>query len=133
MTALAGGFYDVTARATDAVGNIGTDTTTNELEIDTTAPFAITGITFVPATDSILIRWTASTASDLGGYRVYRSTSAFTNTAAATLVTRPNSSAVSYRDRSVTLGQSYYYTVVAYDTLSNVLTAVTSSGPTATR
>ncbi len=38
---LADGTYDVTVTATDTVGNIGTDTTTNELDIDTT-PSAVT-------------------------------------------------------------------------------------------
>ena len=36
--ALTDGVYDVQATATDAVGNIGTDGTTDELTIDTTAP-----------------------------------------------------------------------------------------------
>lgn len=36
--ALASGTYDVTATATDTLGNAGTDTTTSELIVDTTAP-----------------------------------------------------------------------------------------------
>jgi len=35
---LADGTYDVQAKATDAIGNVGTDTTTNELAIDTQPP-----------------------------------------------------------------------------------------------
>ena len=35
-TPLADGVYDVTATATDALGNVGTDTTSNELEVNST-------------------------------------------------------------------------------------------------
>ena len=35
---LADGVYDVQVTATDAVGNVGTDATTDELTIDTAAP-----------------------------------------------------------------------------------------------
>jgi Ca2+-binding RTX toxin-like protein len=38
ITTLVDGKYDVTATATNAVGNVGTDSTSNELVIDTTAP-----------------------------------------------------------------------------------------------
>ena len=38
--ALTGGTYNVTATATDTAGNVSTDTTSNELTIDTTAPTA---------------------------------------------------------------------------------------------
>ena len=36
--ALADGTYDVSVTATDALGNVGTDASTNELTVDTTAP-----------------------------------------------------------------------------------------------
>ena len=37
-TALTSGIYNVTVSATDTAGNVGTDTTTNELTVDTTVP-----------------------------------------------------------------------------------------------
>ena len=130
---LADGIYNVTARAIDSVGNVGVDGTSNELEIDTSPPSAVSGITLLSATDNILIQWSAVTASDLYGYRVYRSETPFTNTGAATLVASTNTATLRYRDRTLVLGQTYYYAVVAVDTLSNALTAVSSVGPVATR
>jgi hypothetical protein len=44
--ALPAGTYNVAASATDAAGNVGTDGTTNELVIDTTAPVVTVGVTF---------------------------------------------------------------------------------------
>ncbi|WP_421874194.1 Ig-like domain-containing protein [Marinoscillum sp.] len=43
IAALADGIYDVAVTATDSVGNVGTDTTTDELLIDSTAPIITLG------------------------------------------------------------------------------------------
>ena len=40
LTTIADGTYDVAVSATDGAGNVGTDASTNELSIDTTAPTA---------------------------------------------------------------------------------------------
>ncbi len=44
VAALLDGLYDVSVEATDLAGNVGVDTTTNELEIDTIAPSVPTGL-----------------------------------------------------------------------------------------
>ena len=53
--ALADGTYDVSVTATDALSNVGTDASTNELTVDTTAPIVtVTGLTTAgqhPGTD----------------------------------------------------------------------------------
>ncbi len=48
--ALADGVYDVQVTATDSVGNVGTDTTTNELTIDTVPP--VVGVDVLATNDS---------------------------------------------------------------------------------
>ncbi len=48
--ALADGIYDVQVTATDSVGNVGTDTTTNELTIDTVPP--VVGVASLTTNDS---------------------------------------------------------------------------------
>ncbi len=50
ITALAQGSYNVTARATDVAGNVGTDSTTPDLHIDTTAPTVT--VTAISTTDN---------------------------------------------------------------------------------
>ena len=52
--ALADGTYDVSVTATDALGNAGTDGSTNELTVDTTAPVVtVTGLTTVDNTPAL--------------------------------------------------------------------------------
>ncbi len=48
--ALADGIYDIQVTATDSVGNVGTDTTTNELTIDTMPP--VVGVDVLATNDS---------------------------------------------------------------------------------
>ena len=43
---------------------------------DTTAPNAVTGFTAAVTDNQVVLGWSASTASDLNGYNVYRSATA---------------------------------------------------------
>ena len=56
-TALADGTYDVQVTATDAVGNVGTDATTDELTIDTAAPVVTVDVLATIRYDSWLDRY----------------------------------------------------------------------------
>ena len=92
---------------------------------DTTAPAAPTDLTATPGAAQVTLNWTASTASDVAGYRVYRSTT--------TPVTLDNpisgSSPVTpttFTDTTAQNATTYHYVVVAVDTSAN------ASEPTAT-
>ncbi|NJM04943.1 choice-of-anchor D domain-containing protein, partial [Candidatus Gracilibacteria bacterium] len=91
---------------------------------DTTPPPAPTGLSATGGDGQIALSWTASSASDLAGYRVYRSTSAPVNTSGIPLATLIGTS---YTDSSVTNGTPYYYVVVAFDTNSNTSAASNSA------
>jgi hypothetical protein len=88
----------------DAVG--GTNTKLNYLEIGrvTTTPAAPTGPAAAPGDAQVSLTWTASTAADVTGYRVYRG---------GTLIASPTRNA--YLDLAVSNGTAYGYAVSAVD------------------
>ncbi|MFL6005040.1 MAG: LamG-like jellyroll fold domain-containing protein [Gaiellaceae bacterium] len=91
---------------------------------DTTAPAAPQSLVATGGDGSVALTWSASTAADLAGYNVYRSTSSPVSTLGpplnATLLAAP-----SYNDGAVTNGTTYYYVVRAVDAADN---ASASSG-----
>lgn len=76
---------------------------------DLTAPDAPTNLTAVADADTVHVAWSASTATDVTAYHVYRGTSQITSVSATTL---------SYDDASRPDG-AYTYTVVAVDGSNN--------------
>jgi fibronectin type 3 domain-containing protein len=107
-------YYQVTAL--DEVPNEGVASNeANGTPTDETKPPQVTGLT---ATDTgiggeLQLDWTASTASDLALYRVYRSTtSGFTPGPANNI---KNTTINNYLDTEVTNGITYYYRVSAVD------------------
>ncbi len=83
---------------------------------DATAPAAVTGVTAAATTAAVNLGWSASTATDLAGYNVYRSASAtgtFTKLNAALL------GGTTYSDTNAPQGAASYYRVTAVDASGN--------------
>jgi hypothetical protein len=103
------------------------------IPVDTTPPGAVTGVTATGSATGIALGWGASTASDLAGYNVYRSTSA---TGTFTKVNGALVSGTTYADGTAAAGAASYYQVSAVDTAGNesVRSAtVSATRPAATR
>jgi hypothetical protein len=88
---------------------------------DTTAPAAPTGLVATPGDSSVSLSWTASVATDVAGYNVYRSTTTPVNTATATLLNGTDLvQGTTFTDTTAVNGTKYYYVVVTVDTANNV-------------
>ena len=108
----ADGFYTITARATDAAANQSNPSGSITITLDTTPPEAPTNIRVMPTIAFIDVEWTASTSSDVAGYRVYRQTDGgswtLLNSMGLVLITK-------YRDSAVSAGHNYNYRITAVD------------------
>nr|MDT0657154.1 Ig-like domain-containing protein [Micromonospora sp. DSM 115978] len=98
----------------DAIG--GTNTKLTHVEIaqvngDTEPPAAPTGPTATPGDSQVVLAWTAGTAPDLAGYRVYRDGTLISGSA----LVIPNG----YADTTATNGTGYGYAVSAVDANGN--------------
>lgn len=95
--------------------------------IDTTPPAAVSGVIGVSTdinTETVgglqnIISWTASTASDLSYYEVFRSTNSNGTTGAIKVGSNIAKGVATFTDTSVIGGATYYYTVFALDTSGN--------------
>ncbi len=109
---LTSGTYEVVATATDTAGNVSTDTTSNELTIDTTAPTAdvrswlrVNGISYriganyripaVKAGDAVIVH--ARFSEDIADTPAMQITGTGVNPIAATNMTRFNATTYTYR------------------------------------
>jgi hypothetical protein len=99
---------------------------------DLAAPSTVTGVSATANARSVQLSWNASSASDLGGYTVLRST---TNGGPYEIVAR-GSTNNSFTDKSANLNKTYYYVVKAVDRSWNSsgnsapVSATPSGGPT---
>lgn len=105
--------YNYVVRATDAAGNVSSDsnqaTATTQATPDTTPPSAPANLTATPVSSSqINLSWTASPEADTAGYRVFRNGVSVTTTAGT-----------NYSDTGLTANTTYNYTVAAYDAVPN--------------
>jgi len=93
---------------------------------DVTAPDAPASLTATPsATDStVSLSWTSSTAADLAGYNVYRSSSA---TDGFTLLTETPVTESAFADTGLVSGGTVYYRVTAVDATGNESAAAEAS------
>ena len=96
---------------------------------DTTPPANVTNLTATPGDASVLLAWTNPRDSDLRGVRIQRKTgSPVTGPTDGTTVfddaTAVPSAALSYDDRGLTNGTTYYYGVFAYDQAGNFSSGV---------
>ncbi len=87
--------------------------------------------TVISSPDGIDVSWQCYTdAARFSHYKVYRSTSDITTLDGLTpLTTISEIGTTTYRDTSAVIGTKYYYSVVAFDSSSNMLTSVVSVGP----
>ncbi len=108
-------FYQVTA--VDRAGNDSAPSTTvNATRPDSTPPAQLTGVTATGSTAGIALAWSASAATDLAGYNVYRSASAtgtFTKVNAAVIT------GATFTDTAAPQGLASHYQVTAVDTAGN--------------
>lgn len=119
LAAIADGTYNVTVTATDAASNAGTDATTNELTIDTTAP-TVTVVTIstndsTPALGGTVNDPTATISVTVGAQNV-----AGTNTGLGTWVLADNT-------LTALADGTYNVIVTATDTLGNAASDATTS------
>ncbi|MDR7275521.1 Ig-like domain-containing protein [Catenuloplanes atrovinosus] len=112
----------------DAIG--GTNTKLTHAEIardtsDTAAPGPVTGVAATPGDRQATVTWAASTAADLGGYRVYRGGALVSGPGLLTTAT--------FTDTGVTNGTGYAWTVRAVDRHGNesAASAAVSATPAA--
>ena len=107
----ADGVYSITARATDAALNQSAASTAIQITLDTTAPATPTNIRTTAYYNCVDLEWTASTSSDLAGYKIQRKTGAGSwTTLNSNLVLGTR-----YRDSTVTSGVTYQYRVISVD------------------
>ncbi|QMW66608.1 choice-of-anchor D domain-containing protein [Mumia sp. ZJ1417] len=86
---------------------------------DTTPPAAPATPTATAGDGQVALTWTASTESDLAGYRVYRATTADVPTTGDGIGGPGLVPTASFTDEDATNGTTYYYVVVAVDTHGN--------------
>jgi hypothetical protein len=68
-----------------------------------------------PATSSAILTWTASTSSDVAGYKVYRATAS--GVYGAPIATLGN--VTGYTTTGLTVGTTYFFVITAYDQAGN--------------
>ncbi len=86
---------------------------------DTIPPAKVTGvaITVVPAGNALNLTWTASAATDLANYKIFRSTTSGFTPGGGNLIASPLTS--QYLDSGLTDGTTYYYRISAVDEVPN--------------
>ena len=82
-------------------------------------PPAPSGLTATAGDGEVALAWSAVNVPDLVGYHVYRATSPFTESGAATRLTSAPEDDSDYDDVAVTNGTQYYYRVSAIDAGGN--------------
>ena len=133
-TAANGTKYFYVVKAVDLVGNV--SESSNEASAtpaDTTAPAVPTGVTATAGVQSVTVRWSANTETDLRGYRIYRTETLPVVADEAHLVGLVlKSGGRSFLDSDKDAGTTYYYAVTAEDGLRNqsAQSTVASATPT---
>ena len=94
-----------TAEWVDAIGTV---------TLDTTPPDKVENIKSVGRNTTVLLNWGKSTASDLAGYRVYRS-----NTPLSGFQEVAKTEFNEYKDEKLVNSQKYHYQVTAFDLAGN--------------
>ncbi len=116
--------------AVDGAGNISVAANVN-VSFDNTAPGFVS-----PTADGVLdgtsvsLDWSSydemANGNDIANYRVYISTMSFTDIASANLIDTVQAGVKNYTANGLVRNQTYYFAVVAVDTLNNFQTNVTS-------
>jgi fibronectin type 3 domain-containing protein len=108
--ATAGTLYRYSIRAVDTSGNTSAASAVSSVIAGDVTPPTPPAATAVSYDSKVWVKWTASTASDLAGYHLYRDGSVI-----ATLA----KGATSYQDLAVVNGSTYSYALDAFDTNGN--------------
>ena len=124
------GYYSFSARAFSTLGYIGeASTLIGSMKVETGAPPAVTNLTgsavgsALGATDGVAnLTWTASTATDLNHYLVYRVDSP-SGLNRVLVAGGPNWTATGTPDTRLTVGATYTYEVEAWDWVNEHSTA----------
>lgn len=104
-------FYQIQAQTADAVGMM--SNAAMALPHDLTPPAPPREITVVETDQGVKVLWTGSGNRDLGGYRIYRRSTAETSPLP---IGKVAANALSYLDTNPTAGADrWYYSVSAYD------------------
>lgn len=118
--------YTFNIKAKDGFNNIstGSSLSVTTANVDTTAPFDVTGLTAGTSTvNSIPVGWTLSSSSDVANYEVaYSSNGGSSYTVASSIV---NPSSTSFTITGLVTGTTYTIRVVAIDTSGNRSTGAT--------
>jgi len=103
--------------ACDSGGSNGAEPDPGE---DTTPPSAPSGLEATSGDGEIGLSWSSVSASDLGGYNVYRSTSSISDVSGMPPVNGTSLvSGSSYVDQDVENGTAYFYRITAVDESEN--------------
>lgn len=108
----------VRAVGTDKFGNVGdmsADAPFVEYYIDRTAPEAVGTVTASVTDKTVVVRWSACSASDVASYAVYRSQLPDSGYSCVA----QNLKSLNYRDSGVARNCNYYYKVIAVDNAGN--------------
>jgi hypothetical protein len=121
-TGLTAGSHIFNVRATDSAVNTDSTPASYTWTIDTSVPTVPTGLSAAVISDTqINLSWTASTSTDVTGYKIYRDGTYLAS-----------STTTSYSDTTCTGATAYTYTVTAYDAAGNE-SAQSSSASATTR
>ncbi len=128
--------YFVTVSAYDTSDNEGPKSSEQTgVPADTVAPDAVAGLSAIDTVGdnggSVSLNWTASAATDLSTYRIYRGTATFTDVTGLTPLATSNT--ISYTDTTSVDGTNYFYAVTAVDFGGNENKTVTPVGPVQSR
>ena len=124
-TTLGLGTYTAVASQVDSAGNQGTSPSTTFTIVDTTPPAPPAGVTVTPRSTGLFVDWADSSATDLAGYDIYRSSASdgtFTKLNGARLTTSQ------YLDTSAPTGATSFYEVRATDLSGNSSAPGTANG-----
>lgn len=103
--------YVITARATDGASNQSSPSGSIQITLDTTPPAAPTNVHTTSYWNCVDVEWTASTSTDVAGYKVERKTGA----GSWTLLNANLVLGTKYRDTTASNGTTYLYRVFAVD------------------
>ncbi|MCF6260340.1 MAG: right-handed parallel beta-helix repeat-containing protein [Gammaproteobacteria bacterium] len=128
--ALTDGLNTLRFVAEDRAGN-GSNIVEVTITFDNTAPGpVIPTATAANNGTAAMLDWAtydeAANGNDIANYTVYISTSAFSDVASATAIATISAGTQSYTAEGLVRGQTYFFAIMATDTLNNAVTSVTS-------
>ncbi|MHA7287364.1 malectin domain-containing carbohydrate-binding protein [Arthrobacter sp. MDT3-44] len=122
-TAVIGEEYSYALTAVDTAGNESAQSNESMITLaatdDAVAPAVVTGLKAVGGDTSVALSWTASSATDLTGYTIYRSLQPDVAATGSALSGAGTVQGVTYTDSTAVNGTTYFYTITATDSSGN--------------